>query len=179
MGCDVGLNGNKYIHENQWKIVVESVRLRPRHIGRHFVDKINSFIKWVVLFHVHCQLTLLKLSKFSMESNLNENNWLCKPDKLQQCFNQDIWLVSSMSYQIIKWNHTKNPFDINKLIFQFLNKVAISFHNREKHWKKNENIFRHHFPLAQIFPNTILFYVWNIMSWLSWTCHSFRLSMQY
>lgn len=141
----------------------------------NFTQSLNDS-RWL-MFYAH--KLYQKLSIVSILSKLNENNWLCKPDKLQQCFNQDIWLVSSMSYQIIKWNHTKNPFNINKLIFQFLNKVAISFHNREKHWKKNENIFRHHFPLAQIFPNTILFYVWNIMSWLSWTYHSFRLSMQY
>lgn len=33
-------------------------------------EKVNLFIKCVGLFYVNCPLTLLKLSKFLMESNL-------------------------------------------------------------------------------------------------------------
>lgn len=31
---------------------------------------------------------------------VNKNNWLCKPGKFQQFFNQEIWLVSCVSNQI-------------------------------------------------------------------------------
>lgn len=31
-----------------------------------------------------------KVFEVSIESNLNGNNWLCKPDNFQQCFNQEI-----------------------------------------------------------------------------------------
>lgn len=45
-----------------------------------------------------CQCLLPLNSKANLV--VNKNNWLCKPGKFQQFFNQEIWLVSCVSNQI-------------------------------------------------------------------------------